>query len=37
MEGLVLEADGSDEMIGKLLNVRVTGVKNWALTGTPEE
>ncbi|MBQ9907824.1 MAG: tRNA (N6-isopentenyl adenosine(37)-C2)-methylthiotransferase MiaB [Oscillospiraceae bacterium] len=32
-EGLVLEAQGSPEQIGKLLDVRVIGVKNWALTG----
>lgn len=32
-EGLVLEALGTDADIGKLLDVRVTAVKNWALTG----
>ena len=32
-EGLVLEAQGTPEQIGKLLDVRVIGVKNWALTG----
>lgn len=36
LEGLVLEAPGEDAEIGKLLSVRVTGVKNWALTGTIE-
>ena len=33
LEGLVLEAPGEDAHIGKLLDVRVTGVKNWALSG----
>ncbi|MBQ8920816.1 MAG: tRNA (N6-isopentenyl adenosine(37)-C2)-methylthiotransferase MiaB [Oscillospiraceae bacterium] len=33
-EGLVLEAPGDDADIGRLLYVTVTGVKNWALTGT---
>lgn len=32
-EGLVLEAVGTAENVGKLLDVRVTGVKNWALSG----
>ena len=32
-EGLVLEAQGTPAQIGKLLDVRVIGVKNWALTG----
>lgn len=32
-EGLVLEALGTPDDIGKLLHVRVTGVKNWALGG----
>ncbi|MBR6107210.1 MAG: tRNA (N6-isopentenyl adenosine(37)-C2)-methylthiotransferase MiaB [Oscillospiraceae bacterium] len=32
-EGLVLEAAGTPEDIGRLLHVKVTGVKNWALTG----
>ncbi len=32
-EGLVLEAKGTPEHIGRLLDVRVIGVKNWALTG----
>ena len=32
-EGLVLEAQGTPAHIGKLLDVRVIGVKNWALTG----
>ncbi len=31
--GLVLEAPGTPEDIGRLLTVRVTGVKNWALSG----
>ena len=32
-EGLVLEAMGAPEHVGRLLDVRVIGVKNWALTG----
>ena len=32
-EGLVLEAKGTPGHIGRLLDVRVIGVKNWALTG----
>ena len=32
-EGLVLEAPGTDGDIGRLLDVNVTGVKNWALSG----
>ena len=32
-EGLVLEAQGTTAQIGRLLDVRVIGVKNWALTG----
>ena len=32
-EGLVLEAAGTPAEIGKLLRVRVTGVKSWALQG----
>ena len=32
-EGLVLEAPGTDEQVGRLLHVTVTGVKNWALSG----
>ena len=32
-EGLVLEAQGTPAQIGKLLDVRVISVKNWALTG----
>ena len=31
--GLVLEAPGTPEDIGRLLDVTVTGVKNWALSG----
>lgn len=31
--GLVLEAPGTPEDIGRLLAVKVTGVKNWALSG----
>ncbi len=31
--GLVLEAPGSAEDVGRLLDVKVTGVKNWALSG----
>lgn len=31
--GLVLEATGTPEEIGQLLDVKVTGVKNWALSG----
>ena len=31
--GLVLEAPGTPEDIGRLLDVKVTGVKNWALSG----
>ena len=32
-EGLVLEAPGTPEDIGRLLYITVTGVKNWALSG----
>ena len=32
-EGLVLEAPGTESDIGRLLDVKVTGVKNWALGG----
>ena len=32
-EGLVLEAPGSEQDVGKLLHVTVTDAKNWALTG----
>ncbi len=32
-EGLVIEVPGGERDIGKLLDVRVTGVKNWALSG----
>jgi len=32
-EGLVLEAKGAPEDIGRLLYVKVTGIKNWALSG----
>ncbi len=32
-EGLVIEAPGTAEDVGKLLHLRVTGVKNWALSG----
>ena len=31
--GLVLEAPGTTDDIGRLLDVKVTGVKNWALSG----
>ena len=32
-EGLVIEVPGVESDIGRLLDVRVTGVKNWALSG----
>ena len=32
-EGLVIEAEGGAECVGKFLEMRVTGVKNWALRG----
>lgn len=32
-EGLVLEAPGTPEHVGRLLDIKVTAVKNWALTG----
>ena len=35
-EGLVLEAAGTPEDVGRLLHVTVTGVKNWALSGRLE-
>ena len=35
-EGLVAEAPGDASQIGKLLNIRITGIKNWALTGEIE-
>ena len=35
-EGLVVEAPGDEAQIGKLLNIHITGIKNWALTGEIE-
>ena len=35
-EGLVIEAPGSADQVGRLLTAEVTGVKNWALSGTIE-
>ena len=32
-EGLVMEVPGGERDVGRLLDVRVTGVKNWALSG----
>ena len=32
-EGLVIEVPGGESDVGRLLDVRVTGVKNWALSG----
>ena len=32
-EGMNVELTGSAEAVGQMLNVRITGVKNWALTG----
>ena len=28
-----VELNGSAEAVGQMLDVRITGVKNWALTG----
>ena len=36
-EGLVIEVLGTDAEIGRLLEAKVTGVKNWALSGALSE